>query len=45
MVMKNTTEEVVTEKKEDTEYSKRPSYDQTLKSLLTIIDDSDSEEE
>ena len=45
MVMKNTTEEVVTEKKEDTEYSKIPSYDQTLKSLLTIIDDSDSEEE
>ena len=43
--MENTTEKVETEKEEDTESSKIPSYAQTLKSLPTVIDDSDSEEE
>ena len=43
--MENITEEVVTEKEENTASSKRPSYSQALKSLMTVIDDSDSEEE
>ena len=45
MAMEITTEEVVTEKKEDAESPKTPSYAQVLKSILTVIDDSDSEEE
>ena len=45
MAMENITEEVVTEKEENTASSKRPSYSQALKSLMTVIDDSDSEEE
>ena len=43
--MENTIEEAVTEKEEDNESTKRPSYSQALKSLLTVTDDSDSEEE
>lgn len=45
IAMENTIEEAVTEKEEDNESTKRPSYSQALKSLLTVTDDSDSEEE
>jgi len=45
MAMENTTTEAVNEKEEDKESSTRPSYLQALKTLLTVIEDSDSDEE
>ena len=46
MAIENTTAEAsVTGKEEDKESSTRPSYSQALKILLTVIEDSDLEEE
>ena len=46
MAMENTTaEDSVNEKEEDKDSSTRPSYSQALKTLPTVIEDSDSEEE
>jgi len=46
MAMENTNaEDSVNETEEDKDSSTRPSYSQALKTLLTVIEDSDSEEE
>ena len=45
MAMENTIVEAVNKKEEDKESSTRQSYPQDLNTLLTVIEDSDSEEE
>ena len=45
MAIEKTTAETINEKEEDKESSARPSYSQAIKTLLTVIEDSDSDEE